>query len=232
MMRNPEEVRCAIADQVDDVQDLRSLRLVSSLLLPAATRAMFSSVRLYQTRKSMARFNNTLNDPVLKTLVKHLEINTVDNFEEDDYLVDSIILDDELCDLLGPGFTALRRLSSVSLRFSPCTIDRHSRHYPENWEVYYLTRYPIIKALFDALERPEAARIKDVRLEHLKNKNHPFFLTNATFPNVLSRLESLRLYIAARDIPREGDLALQRLYDEEYVFFLVFFIYSAFPLPP
>ena len=205
MMRISEELRCAIADQVDDVQDLQSLRLASRLLLPAATRAMFSSVRIYQTTASLARFNRIRKHPTLKTFVKHLEINTVDTLQE--YRDDDVFtLDDQLCAAFKAGFTAFRGLTTTSLNFSPRSADFGFNEL--HWTIYCFCRWPILLAFFAVLEKPEAARIKYVRIENLHNLNFTrerqlSWPKKPASHNVLSRLEALRLYIAVEDRRRQ-----------------------------
>jgi len=75
----PSELHCNIANHLDK-EDARSLRLCCKALHTAATQALFSFVRLYPCDESVARYNAILEHPEINKWVRHVELNTMEDY--------------------------------------------------------------------------------------------------------------------------------------------------------
>lgn len=192
----PEELCCWIANLLG-AKDACSLRVTCKRLYAAATESVFSFVRLYPNEKSLARYNKIRNCPHLNRLVKRVELHTIDpNAEEEEQGFDAE-LDDDVLDTF-KTFADFKGLTGVTLCFSPHVSGSAGiTLWPQNIEF----RQSILQPFLDTLAQPSAAKINDVCFSNLQNLNdvHGKSLQSEAVLGVLSRLKTLRLYIATEE---------------------------------
>ncbi|KAL1635011.1 hypothetical protein SLS58_010463 [Diplodia intermedia] len=197
----PTELLIQIASYLDK-DDSCAVRLSSKRLAATASYMLFHTIRLYPSPKSIEKYYAFLESPELNKSVRHVYLNTVEEIAKEEEHSGQAELSTECRDAF-ESFGRFPNLKSASLRFSNNATSGRVRVRPgedsmqySNWPQTTEFRRTILDQFFKTLADPALSNVKDISIRNLQNINDPALVNSKHFKHVMSRLTSLRLYIA------------------------------------
>jgi len=220
LLKLPAEVQSAILADLDtpswndyqerytvQTDDLRNMRLVSRVLLPAATRQLFRTLRLLPSLESIKKMDSILAHAELRVLVHELMIETfpepnwTSNFYQRNTNFECFEAPNEWKQSLS-RLSEFHFVTSVFLRFSAdCSTQpewethRYGWDPPETVEIRLDILERVFKALADINAR-EGRRVRRLSIKSLQNVVQDGLVTWDYFRAVVSQLEELHISVA------------------------------------
>jgi hypothetical protein len=207
----PYEINNFLVRQCD-IEDVKSLRLVSKAFYNHATRRLFAALYVKNTDSGIHSYQNILSAPHLTEAVRQITFLTVENPEESRAQGQP---QDGNTAQLSDGFTSalsstykFPNLASVGIHFSkPCNISDTRRYDTLSALQTRYFRADVLEALLRGLNNLEypTPNVRSLSLHNLQDVNG--ITDSADFRSLLSRLTTLRLKAVsewARDISWES----------------------------